>query len=233
MLSIRRSRGFAFAAGAALALGGMMLLPGSAAAQTPTGVQPAPVPAVAPTVCPPPGAMAVAAVAITRAEFAAQLAKALGKTQAEVERALGQVEGELSPPEVIGMVGVAVPAGDDGLLDAVAARLGVTVEELKAAMQAAAPPCPSGPPQPGAPVDVFVTPTALFEALAQTLGRGITAAQVQAAFEAEAPPANVQLAVRANPEQHLEALARALGVTVEQLKAALRSIAPQVAGPRG
>ena len=235
MAFIQHRKYMAAVAGAALILGGAALVPGGARAQTPE-VQPAPVPMHLPFACPAPEAGAVPGVLITRAEFAAQLAKALGKTQAEVERALDQVEGELPAPEVIGTVGVVMPVADDGVLSAVAARLGVTSQELMEAMRAAAPPCPAGQPQAGAPVEVLVTPAALFESIAQKLGRGFTAAQVQAAFEASRPsggPASVQIAFRANPEQHLEALARALGVTVEQLRAALGTIAPRVVGPRG
>ena len=170
------------------------------------------------------------AVFVGRSEFAAQLARALGKAQADVERALEQVKSQVPPPEPVAIA--AHPVADDHLTS-IAARLGVTAKELADAMIAAEPPCPSQAPvgEPGAGFNVLLEPSALFEAIAQKLGRGITGAQVRAAFEAEhGGPAGAQVhrvAVRSVPmEEHLEALAKALGVTTAQIKAAMESIAP-------
>jgi hypothetical protein len=66
------------------------------------------------------------------------------------------------------------------------------------------------------------------------LGRGITGQQVRDAFEASRPasltPGVVAFAVE--PGEFVEALARALGVSVEQLRSALASIRPAVAPAR-
>src|SRR5262249_42636399 len=65
-------------------------------------------------------------------EFAAQLAKALGKTQAEVERALAQVRAQFAEEREnapsVGAVAIMLP--DATTLAPAAAQLGVTPEEL-------------------------------------------------------------------------------------------------------
>ena len=234
----RRALGTTRAAAAgiavAAALGGTSLLAGVAGAQTP------PTPGAPPAVraqiaCG--GVVATEAVFVGRSEFAAQLANALGKTQTEVERALQQVDAQLPPPEPVA-IAAAHPA-NDAHLAAVAARLGVTAKELTEAMMAVEPPCPGEAPagQPGATFDVLVEPSALFDAIAQKLGRGVTGAQVKAAFDAEhGGRAGVQVdrvAVRGIPmDEHMEALAKALGVTVAQLKAVLESIGPVLPAAR-
>jgi hypothetical protein len=205
-----------------------------------------------------------AGVAGPKDDFAAQLAKALGKTQAEVEQALAQVRAQFAVERENrpggGEMMIMLP--DATALAPAAAQLGVTPEELAAAMRAAlpapppgapgfgiasasapapgtapanvtAPPCPPEPGQPGGGA-VRVEPPkpeALFQAIADHLGRGITAAQVRAALESLRPSGDT-VTVRVLPnDRFLEALAQALGVTVDQLKAALQSIVPPLPPP--
>ena len=123
---------------------------------------------------------------------------------------------------------------EPAMLVPAAARLGVTPDELAAALEAAGPHlCAAVPAPAGAGIAVPAPPAALFEAVDRQLGRGITAAQVQAAMAALYPadggtgPARVIM--RASPaaeehEEHLRVLAEALGVTVDELEAALRSV---------
>ena len=238
VLTSRRARfGAIITAGigaVAAAVGGAALMAGVAAAQTPPS-PPSPSAMRLPLACD--GHVAVEAVVVMRADLAAQLAKALGKPQAEVERALRQAESQLPPPQPLGSE-IAVHIAGESDLAAIAARLGVTAAELSGAMRAVEPPCPPVAPagQPGGTFDVLVEPDGLFVAVAQKLGRGIAAAQVKAAFDAERGQAAGlpdQIVVRGvSMDEHLATLAAALDVTQEQLKAALQSIAPVLPAPR-
>ena len=243
----RSRQGRLTAVAGALTLAGGALFTGVAAAQTPSGggdqIPPLP-PSGAPfTIALPadggcilPAAQAVQAVpasriAANRDEFAVKLAQALGKPVAEVQRALAETEPPMIARGEIRQVFFFF--GDEAALAPAASQLGVTPAELKAALEEGGRTlCDNPPPRPAenAPVG---PPTALFEAVAEVLGRGITAAGVQAALEANrpsAPPNVTRIAIEATPlNGHLQSLAGALGVTVEELDAALRSIAP---GPR-
>jgi hypothetical protein len=168
--------------------------------------------------------------------FAQQLAQALGKPESDVEQALAQFQQSLPKPPA-GAPAQSVRVGPDPTtLAAVAAQLGVTPQELADAMTAVGPPLPACPPSPGqgGAVTVKIDATQLFERIAQQLGHGLTGAQVQAAFERVKPTGAVAYHAQAGasvafapggPDDPLATLATALGVTPDQLKAALQSIA--------
>jgi hypothetical protein len=117
-----------------------------------------------------------------------------------------------------------------------ATQLGVTAQQLADALQAARQqfaqnrPAPgTGQAQPGQRQrpDMTALHTAVAQALSQTTGRTITAAQVQTALEAGRDQARQAMsanrdAMRAEMDARLQGLATALGVTVEQLRTALQ-----------
>ena len=127
-------------------------------------------------------------------------------------------------------------ASRDGSAQA-AAQLGVTEQELREAMRAAMH-LLGGQRQPGqGPRPRLERPdaSAFFNAIAQQLGRGITGEQVRDALRAAAPaggarPDRAQIQARA--EERLQRLAALLGVSVDQLRAALQQIGGPMRGPR-
>ena len=212
----------------ALALSGA-LLTNIAAAQTPS---PQP-PRSAAADCPPPPT--TAQIAEIQARFTADLATALGKAPADVQRALQEVERQFPAPSVPAVEpGQFLAIYDDvAALAPVAAQLGVTAQELAGALKAAMPAqvcvqfAVAGPGATTAiqhtSVEIDMAP--LFANVAQQLGRGITATQVEAALKlvhpiAEHPPVQAPASI----DEHVQALARALGVSVDELKAALQSL---------
>jgi hypothetical protein len=242
-------RGRLTAAAGALVLAGGVLLTGAAAAQTPANssdqIPPPPPPGATFTIALPAGggcvvpathavqAVPATRIAQTRDEFATKLAAALGKPVADVQRALA----ETAPPLIAqGEVRrVFFVFGDETSLAPAARQLGVTPAELQAALVEGGKTLCENPPPPPAAGEPAGPPTALFAAVAEVLGRGITAAGVQAALEANrpsGPPDVTRIAIEAGPvSDHLQALASALGVTVEALDAALRSLAPGLPVP--
>lgn len=223
--------------GVAAAVGGAALIPLVAGAQPPPGTTTYPNAHVL-VGCPLPSSAAVtrvdtggavAGVRLGTDSFAADLARALGKTQEEVERALERVEQEMPPEDQVVVVGVIVSPDAPTTLQPVAQRLGVSVDELTAAMKSAGPPCPTDGPSGAPTMATRFEPEKLFDAIAAELGRGITGDQVRAAFDALQPPAGSVQTIAFNPAAviNLEALAEALGVTLDELRAALESIAPR------
>ena len=210
----------------ALALGGALLTTG-AAAQTPTPAAPAAI-----RECPPPPTPAQ--IAEMQQRFATNLANALGKSPAAVQRALQEAERQVPAP----LAGVGEPAQVVAIYDDLAAlapaatQLGVPVQVLAEALKAAMPAsvcvqiAVAGP---GAVTDieksaVEVDMSPVFAAVAQRLGRGITTAQVEAAMKLARPaPEHHPVPAPVSIEEHLQALAKALDVSVEQLKAALQT----------
>jgi hypothetical protein len=187
------------------------------------------------TPCPPPPPPSAAEIEQAHKKFAQQLAQALGKPEAQVAQAMADFEKSLpKPPAGIAKPVVKVSGPDPAMLAPIAAQLGVTPQQLADAMQASEPqlPCPPANAQQG-PVAFKLDATQLFEQVAQHLGNGITAVQVKAAFESAGPkvegvPPPGGFAVSTEPKMAgmpLASLAGALGVTVDQLKAAFDSIA--------
>jgi hypothetical protein len=178
-----------------------------------------------------PVGLAQAVFATTKEDFAADLARALGMSTAEVERAI-----EASQPETQARgedtftVSAAVVTNDPDVLKAVAEQLDVTVDDLEAALKAAIPDCPDTPEEHGdlAVISIGVRSDDIFAVIAEALGDGITADEVQDAFEA-AQPASSRTAVAARPAVMFDvaALADALGITVEELEEAMESIMPR------
>jgi hypothetical protein len=187
--------------------------------------------------CAPPPAPPAELMQQADQRFAQQLAQALGKPEVEVEQALTRFQQSLPKPALpSGSLQTHVVAPDPTTLAPVAAKLGVTPQELAGAMAAAAPPLPECPTagQPG-PVTVKLDPTQLFAQIAQHLGHGITGEQVQAAFESARPRLATSFRMQSGAvttgfgpggnDDPLTTLATALDVTPEQLKTALQSIA--------
>jgi hypothetical protein len=122
--------------------------------------------------------------------------------------------------------------GDPAILAPAAARLGVTPQQLADAFKAAgeqlmpaqAVPCGAGSAD--AIVVLQGNDDALFAAVAQQLGRGISAAQVREAMQLVQPPASPPAPApdgeKAQFDQYLQALAAALHVSVDQLQAAMQ-----------
>jgi hypothetical protein len=172
-----------------------------------------------------------AQLAVARTQFVDALAEALGKSPADVDKALHQVgmltdksePGPGDPPrtmviDVSDMLGALQPA---------ATQLGVTPQELADALKQTKPvlACGAG----GAPP----SKSALFDAVAERLGHGTTGAQVEAAL-ALVKPQKAQtdvgdLATGADPK--LQALADALGVSLDSLKHALETVGQQTCHP--
>lgn len=174
-----------------------------------------------------------------RTDFINRLAQALGKSPAEVERAFQQVHEAHKAQRSQGQQ----QRFDLNRLAPAATQLGVTPQQLADALRAAAQSQfgsrGSGQPGQGGPrIGQRLDKSAFFNAVAQQLGGGVTGEQVRDALRALRPtggqrPSREQIEQRWN--QHLQELATALGVTVDQLRAALQSIWPQGApfGPRG
>ena len=176
-------------------------------------------------------------------EFINRLAQALGKTPDEVTSALQKVHAaHQGQGPMGGQRSQGGPSAD--LLAPAAQQLGVTPQQLSDAIRAVfqARSGTRGPGQPGQGGRMGQRPdmTALFDAIAQQLGGGITGQQVQDAMRSLRPmggqrPGREQIQQRM--DQHLSELAAALNVTVDQLRAALQSIVPQGGrgpfGPRG
>lgn len=179
--------------------------------------------------------LAQAVFATTKEDFAADLARALGMSTAEVERAIAasQPTAPAIDDEAITIHAVAV-TNDPDVLEAVAEQLDVTVEDLAAAVEATIPGCPSGPDKNNDPGIFSIVSIGrdgsndMFEVIAEELGDGITADEVRDAFEA-AQPASSRTAVAARPAVMFDvnALADALGITVEELEEAMESIMPR------
>jgi hypothetical protein len=227
---VRPSRRMWAGAVGVLALGGSALLPTIAAAQTPA---PPPPPAAVGECPPPPSA---AQIADMQERFAADLAAALGQSPADVQRAL-EATAPQRPPPGLGEPGQVVTLHEDlAALVPAAAQLGVTAQALADALQAAMPAqvclqiAVAGADAATEVEDttVAVDMAPLFATVAERLGGGITAAQVEAALRLVRPaPEHHAVAVSVSPalvEEHLGALARALAVSVEELTAALQSI---------
>lgn len=122
-------------------------------------------------------------------------------------------------------------AGDPQLLAPAAARLGVTPQQLADAFKAAGEqmkPAHAVSCGPGSADAIFVlwgNDDALFAAVAQQLGNGISAAQVREAMQLVQPPAPPPApdgALKATLDQYVQALAAALHVSGEQLEAAMQ-----------
>jgi len=217
------------AAGATVAGGvliGSLLAGGGASAQSPS---PSPRPATGQQAGTPQAGVH------NRGEFAQRLAQALGKTPEQVQAVLEQAGGPG------GRNGGMTRPGGDSIFSGAAQQLGVTPEQLREAMRAAGQALmpqggqgQSGPGQRG-PGMGRLDSDAFLNAIAQQLGRNITGAQVRAALEANRPvrplmPGREQ--IQQQMDAHLQQLATALGVTADQLKAALQSIGGDH-GPRG
>jgi hypothetical protein len=228
---VRGKAAVAAAAGALVLTGGVLVsgvVPGIVSAQTPAPTSPTEQEQA------PPGMRRH-----DHAEFVNRLAQALGKTPDEVTRALQQVHDAHHGQRPQGGPSAA-------LLAPAAQQLGVTPQQLSDAIrtvfQARAGARGPGQPGPGQGGRMGQRPdmSAFFNAIAQQLGGGITGQQVQDAMRSLRPmggqrPTREQIQQRM--DQHLSELATALNVTVDQLRAALQSIAPQGGrgpfGPRG
>lgn len=230
--------------GAVVAIGGAALVPGMAGAQTPprgtTGpavtvrcIGDGPAAGVRTTTGtrPPDGVAGYSAAVFgtTNENFAAELARALGISTAQVERAIATSQPTI-PPAVAERPTIRVIAvtNERDVLEAVAKQLGVSVDRLEAAVEAAMPDVPQCETEPAGaerPL-VFVGEDAgTFEAIARALGNGITGDRVRAAFETAMPrPAPTGVAAQPAVMFDVEALARALGITVERLQEAMESI---------
>jgi hypothetical protein len=233
--------------GAVVAIGGAALVPGLAGAQTPPRGTPEPAVTIrcvgdgpATSARPATGARpadgsitySAAVFATTNENFAAELARALGMTAAQVERAIAASQPTMPPAGAVRTTFSAVAVTNEpGVLEAVAKELGVSVDTLAAAVEAAMPDVPECETEPAGaerPL-VFVGGDAgTFEAIAQALGNNITGDRVRAAFEAAMP----RLAAAGGVAQpavkfDVEALAKALGISTERLQAAMESILPQ------
>lgn len=164
-----------------------------------------------------------------QAQLAARLAQALNIPQARVEAALQSVGGPGGQRNAAGST----------MLTGAAQALGVTPQQLQAAMETAMQQARQNRPQgqPGQGQGQGQSGqgqgqgqrtqgqrpdrTAFYAAIAQALGGGKTAQQVQTALENNRPTREQMQAAR---DQHLAQLAQALGVTTDQLKTALQSI---------
>ena len=136
-----------------------------------------------------------------------------------------------------------VSGPDPDTLAAIAAKLGVSADDLADALEAAAPPpppCPTADAGRPAVSTITLDPSQFFAEIATRLGHGITAEQVQAAFESTPPKVDVGFQTSGGPatgitpggpDDPLVKLAAALDVTPEQLQAALQSIAKSLGCP--
>jgi hypothetical protein len=227
--------------GAVVAVGSAVLVPGLAGAQTPPRGTSEPAVAIRcgvdgprTGVRPPDGAVAYssAVFATTNEDFAAELARALGMSAAQVERAIAASQPDVpTGGGVATTVTVAAVTTDPDVLEVVAKDLGVTVDELEAAVEAAmpdVPECDSGSARGERPLVLISGNAGTFDAIAEELGNGITGEEVESAFEA-AGPTIPRDAVAARPAVmfDVEALAEALGITVEELEEAMQSIMPR------
>lgn len=218
--------GGALLAGGVLVAGGAVLDSGGvASAQSPS---PSPSPSTGP-----------GAPRIGQGDFAQRLAQALGIPQSRVEDALRRqreqhrAEGEARRTQHLAVA---------------AAKLGVTAQQLQDAITAARQSVFGSmqpgqgsqgqrPPRMGGPGMGRPNPDAFYQAIAQNLGRGITAQQVRDALQKDRTgmtrPDRTQIEQRMN--EHLQELARLLGVTPEQLRTALQSVGGpgRGFGPRG
>jgi hypothetical protein len=226
--------------GAAVAVGSAVLVPGLAGAQTPPRGTTEPTAAIrcgvegpGTGVRPPDGAIAFSsAVFATRNEdLAAELARALGMSTAQVERAIAASQPDVpSGGGLATTVNVAVVTTDPDVLEVVAEELGVSVDELEAAVEAAmpdVPECETGTAAAGRPL-VFISGSAdIFDAIAEELGGSITGDDVRSAFEASGPTVpRGGVAARPAVMFDVDAMAEALGITVEELQEAMESIMP-------
>lgn len=210
------------AVGAASVVGGALAM-GVVSAQSPS-----PAPSAAPTQSPRPSG-ASRTPKPEKGQIAAKLAQALGIPQARVEQAIQQLGGQR------GALGRGLKPVDSPAFSAAAQQLKVTPQQLSDALKAAAKDAmaqrqsgqqgngPRGPR--GARPDASV----IAAAVAQKLGNGVTAAQVQAALGTLRPAQGAKpdrSQVQAAKDAHLQQFAQALGVTADQLKSALQSIHP-------
>jgi hypothetical protein len=231
--------------GAVVAIGGAALVPGLAGAQTPPRGTPEPAVTVrcidngpATSTRPANGARSqdgtigysTAVFATTNEDFAADLAHELGMSATQVERAIASSQPRI-PPAGAERPNVSVVAvtNDANVLDAVAKDLGVSVATLEAAVEAAmpdVPECEAGSAAADGPL-VFVSgDNGTFAAIAEELGNGITGDEVRAAFEAAMPRLAPAGAAQPAVMFDVDALAGALGITVERLEEAMESIRP-------
>jgi hypothetical protein len=196
------------------------------------------------TPCPPLPAPSTQQIEEARQRFARQLATALGKPEQQVEQALATFEQSLpKPPAPDAPLVTHVSGPDPDTLAAIAAKLGVTSDDLADALEAAAPPpppCPTADAGRPAVSTITLDPSQFFDEIARHLGHGITAEQVQATFESTPPKVDVSFQTSGGPatsmtpggpDDPLVQLAAALGVTPEQLQVALRSIAESLGCP--
>jgi hypothetical protein len=249
--SFRWTRGRLAAVLGGVLLAGAVAAGGIASAQSPT---PSPSPA--------PGAGGQgqrdgARAHLGKGDLAARLAQALGIPQDRVEQALQQLMEERRN-QAGGKAGAGMGRFEARLAE-VAQRLGVTEQQLRDAMRAAmqqvigaAAPGQQGQGQRmrGQRPD----PSAFFDAIAQQLGTGLTGAQVREAFGFDnsqgtgprqgmgpgrgpgTPPGTNRpdrAQIEARAEEFLQRFADLLGVTVDQLREALRQLGGPGMGRRG
>jgi hypothetical protein len=183
--------------------------PTSASAQTPATVSQG-CAAMAPPRLPAPPSDAQ--VGQWQAQFAQALAQNLDLQLPVVQQAISSTSADLvdqaSPSQ-------APPAADP--ITATASQLDVTFGSLLSAVQSTdqALFCAGAP----------VSPDSFYAAVAQTLGQGLTAQQVESAFAATAPPPPDPSLIQAGLQNRLSALAAALGVSPDALTSALKAMA--------
>lgn len=162
-----------------------------------------------------------------KGELAAKLAQALNIPQARVEQAIQQLGGRQSA------LGRGMKLTDSPAFIAAAQQLKVTPQQLADSLKAATNDAISqrqsaqqGNGARGARGQ-RPDPGALAAAVAQKLGNGVTAAQVQAALSTLRPQGGAKpdrSQVQAAIDARLQQFAQALGVTMDQLKSALKTI---------
>ncbi|MGD9893389.1 MAG: hypothetical protein AB7R89_32775 [Dehalococcoidia bacterium] len=224
--------------GVAVAVGSAVLVPALAGAQTPPSGSNTTVVTVRcgvdgprTTARPSDGAVAFgpAVFATTNQDFAAELARALGMSTEQVERAIAASQPDATPMrERDRAFSVTAVSTDADVLDAVAEELGVSVATLTAAVEAAmpdVPECETDSTEAARPAVFIGGDAEMFDAIAEELGNGITGDEVRSAFESAGPPAP-RGGVAASPavKFDVEALAEALGITVEELEEAMETI---------
>jgi hypothetical protein len=194
----------------------------SASAQTPNAYLSAcSTPASAP---PAPTMPSDAQIQQLQAQFAQGLAQSLSVSPSAVQQALSGLNTQATQP----------PVQFTDPLQGAASQLNVSFDSLRTAVQSADQSmlCAQTPSTGGnafflgsvAGGRIPVDPAAFFAAVAQNLGGGLSGPQVQSAFASTSPALPDAGQMTAQLQSQLDTLASALGVSIDSLKSALKSL---------
>jgi hypothetical protein len=193
----------------------------SASAQTPDAYLSACSPSA--SALPAPTMPSEAEIQQMQSQFAQGLAQSLNVSTSAIQQALVSLNAQVTQP----------PVQFTDPLQGTASQLNVSLDSLRTAVQSAdqSTLCEQTPSAGGnaffignvggrSPVD----PATFFAAVAQNLGGGLTASQVQSAFAANSPQLPSAGQMTAQLQSQLDTFASALGVSSDSLKTALKSL---------